>query len=105
MNRMDFPPLPEAKGADDILEVSAEILGVGIGGEQTLEGTFSVAPQFPLIERDDFTLLEHETSVYHDAINCGSVLAKHELDCRIAEWHVIDVAKIEKDDVGFKARR
>ena len=65
----------------------------------------SIVPQLLFIDCRQPPVIEHHAAADHDAIDRGTVLGEDNLADDIVARHVIDVAEIEKDDIGFVAWR
>ena len=96
---------PVAELADDRLQLSGKCPRRRVGGKQTLRRGCSILPQLLFVDCRQPSVIEHHAAADHDAVDGATVFGKDNLADDIVARHIIDVAEVEKDDVGFVAWR
>src|SRR5262245_33116415 len=94
----------QAEVPDKIAEWLGSLQRLRIGRIKTLDRCLDLSPHPGFVDAQQTATAQHETTIDHDAVDGGTVLCKHQLPQRVAQWHVVDVADIKKDDVGPIAR-
>ena len=89
----------EAKMADEIAKGFSGARRSSIGCIETLYRCLGLSAQARLIQGQQPTLAQHETTIDHDSIDGGPIFRQYELPQRVAQRYVIDMPDIEEHDV------